>query len=396
MSISIRLKRSSVPGESPQFLLPGEVAVNITDKKLWIGDINNNPVEIVGIQGPTGNKGPTGDVGPLGPVGPQGPSADAVITFNGLTGAVQGVSSFNGLTGAVSFVNYISSFNGLTGAVQGVSSFNGLTGAVSFVNYISSFNGLTGAVQGVSSFNGLTGAVQGVSSFNGLTGAVSFVNYISSFNGLTGAVQGVSSFNGLTGAVQGVSSFNGLTGAVQGVSSFNGLTGAVQGVSSFNGATGAITSRTISVFTPLQNQPPGTSFATIDTRNSIAVLDFDDSSQESAMFVGIVPEISNFSGLLVKAHWMATSATGGTCCWGVQFEKMTTDLDSDSFDSGVTAATLTGITSGIPKITEITTSSIDGILSGDLFRLKIYRDAANASDTMTGDAELIAIELRTN
>ena len=354
MSISIRLKRSSVPGESPQFLLPGEVAVNITDKKLWIGDINNNPVEIVGIQGPTGNKGPTGDVGPLGPVGPQGPSADAVITFNGLTGAVQGVSSFNGLTGAVSFVNYISSFNGLTGAVQGVSSFNGLTGAVSFVNYISSFNGLTGAVQGVSSFNGLTGAVQGVSSFNGLTGAV------------------------------------------QGVSSFNGLTGAVQGVSSFNGATGAITSRTISVFTPLQNQPPGTSFATIDTRNSIAVLDFDDSSQESAMFVGIVPEISNFSGLLVKAHWMATSATGGTCCWGVQFEKMTTDLDSDSFDSGVTAATLTGITSGIPKITEITTSSIDGILSGDLFRLKIYRDAANASDTMTGDAELIAIELRTN
>tara|TARA_R110000822_G_scaffold17007_1_gene57496 strand:- start:153 stop:1805 length:1653 start_codon:yes stop_codon:yes gene_type:complete len=122
--------------------------------------------------------------------------------------------------------------------------------------YVESFNGLTGAVTGVSTLNGQTGALQGVSSFNGATGAITFFNYVASFNGNTGAVQGVSaavagtgiSVSGATGAVTftntGVQSFNGKTGPLQGVSSFNGATGAVtftNYVSSFNGATGAIT-----------------------------------------------------------------------------------------------------------------------------------------------------------
>ena len=41
--------------------------------------------------------------------------------------------------------------------------------------YVESFNGLTGAVTGVSTLNGQTGAVQGVSSVNGATGGVSLV-----------------------------------------------------------------------------------------------------------------------------------------------------------------------------------------------------------------------------
>ena len=48
----------------------------------------------------------------------------------------------------------------------------GITVGFFSTDYVSSFNGLTGAVQGVSSFNGLTGALQGVSSVNGKTGAV--------------------------------------------------------------------------------------------------------------------------------------------------------------------------------------------------------------------------------
>jgi len=108
--------------------------------------------------------------------------------------------------------------------------------------YVESFNGLTGAVTGVSTLNGQTGALQGVSSFNGATGAITFFNYVASFNGLTGAVTGVASVNGSTGAVTAVSSavagtgisVSGATGAVTitntGVQSFNGLTGAVTGV----------------------------------------------------------------------------------------------------------------------------------------------------------------------
>jgi hypothetical protein len=69
-----------------------------------------------------------------------------------------------------------------------------------------------------------------------------------SFEGASGNTLGisldnlsvVSSFNGATGSVQGVSTFNGVTGSVQGVSTFNGSTGTVQGVSTFNGATGTV------------------------------------------------------------------------------------------------------------------------------------------------------------
>jgi hypothetical protein len=43
-------------------------------------------------------------------------------------------------------------------------------------------------------------------------------------------------------------------------------------------------------FTPLDNQPPASGFATLDTRNSIAVLDFDHVAEESAVFVGVVPD----------------------------------------------------------------------------------------------------------
>jgi hypothetical protein len=160
-----------------------------------------------------------------------------VETVNGLTGAV-GITggtdisvSVSGQTLTIAYIgssisNAVTSFNGQTGAVEGVCA--AVAGTGIFVS------GSTGTVTitntGVQSFNGLTGAIQGVSSWNGQTGAVSFNDYVSSFNGLTGAVQGVSSWNGQTGAVSFndyVSSFNGLTGAVQGVSSANGFTGSV-------------------------------------------------------------------------------------------------------------------------------------------------------------------------
>lgn len=151
------------------------------------------------------------------------------------------------------------------------------------------------------------------------------------------------------------------------------------------------------VFTPLHNQPPASNYATIDTRNSIMVLDFDPTTDESAVFVGVVPQgMVLTSGIVVRIIWMATSATSATCRWGVQIERMNTDEDADSFDTAGTAGTTTNATSGIPNTTEITLTTIDSMASGDPFRLKVYRDADGTSgtDDMTGDAELIAVEIR--
>jgi hypothetical protein len=163
------------------------------------------------------------------------------------------------------------------------------------------------------------------------------------------------------------------------------------------GAAAGSGTKTYAVFTPMTSQPPAANFATLDTRNSIAVLDFDDSTDESAFWVGVMPEAASLgSGLKIRIHWMATSATSGTVRWGAQLERMNTDLDSDSFDTVATAGTATSGTTGIATVTEITLTTIDSVAAGELYRVKVYRDADGTSgtDDVAGDAELIAVEVR--
>ena len=162
----------------------------------------------------------------------------------------------------------------------------------------------------------------------------------------------------------------------------------------FAGGSGSGT-KTYAVFTVCDNQPPATNFATLDTRNSIAVLDFDAATDESAIFLGIMPEAASLaSGLSIRLIWTATTATSGACVWDASLERMTTDIDTDSFDTIASVTATTNATSGVPNYSTITLTTIDSVTAGDGFRLKINRDANNASDTMTGDAELIAVEIR--
>jgi hypothetical protein len=165
-------------------------------------------------------------------------------------------------------------------------------------------------------------------------------------------------------------------------------------VKDLEGAAASSGTKTYAVFTPMTSQPPASNFATLDTRNSIAVLDFDDSTEESAFWVFVMPEAASLgSGLKIRLHWMATSATSGDARWGAQIERMNTDLDADSFDTAAEATTATSGTSGIVTVTEITITTIDSVAAGELCRLKVYRDTTGA-DTISGDLELVAVEVR--
>jgi hypothetical protein len=139
-------------------------------------------------------------------------------------------------------------------------------------------------------------------------------------------------------------------------------------------------SKTLARFTPDNNQPPAANFATLDTRNSIAVLDFDDSTDESAIFVSICPEGADLaSGLTIRLIWTATTATSGDVVWDASLEKLTTDIDSDSFDTAASVTTTTNGTSGVPNYSTITLTTIDSLAVGDGFRLKVTRDATTAA-----------------
>ena len=157
-----------------------------------------------------------------------------------------------------------------------------------------------------------------------------------------------------------------------------------------------LASKTLARFTPRENQPPASAFATLDTRNSIAVLDFDAATDEAAIFSGVIPDYANLaSGLKIRIAWMASTATSGNVRWGVQLMRCNTDLDADSFDTATLATSAANGTSGIVTVAEITATAIDSLAVGDTFRIRIYRDADDAAnDTMSGDAELIAIEVQ--
>jgi hypothetical protein len=280
-------------------------------------------------------------------------------------------------------ISYVAGDAALYGNNSSLDGFSNL-----FVGYISATNGII-ASGGVT----LSGTLQGTTAnFTGLVSST--VGFSGSGTNITGVV---TSFNNQTGAVTGVSRVNGFTGGITFAASTGITFTASAGTITLSTTGGGGGSKTYAVYTPLDNQPPAANYATIDTRNSIMVLDFDAATDESAVFVGVIPEAASLgSGLKIRINWMATSATSGTCRWGVQIERMNTDEDSDSFDTAATAGSTTNGTSGIITTTEITITTIDSVAAGDPFRLKVYRDADGTSgtDDMTGDAELVSVEVR--
>ncbi len=160
------------------------------------------------------------------------------------------------------------------------------------------------------------------------------------------------------------------------------------------------TGDTLLLLTPNNNVPPVFNYATLDTRNQHLVLDFDPGTNESAIFTAIMSQqYSAATGITVYIHYSMTTATSGDIDWDVSFERIgdqQLDIDSDNF-AGVQSidnVTVPG-TSGYVDIVSIAFTNgaqMDNIAIGELFRIRVTRDAV--SDTGAGDAELHMIEIR--
>lgn len=152
------------------------------------------------------------------------------------------------------------------------------------------------------------------------------------------------------------------------------------------------------MWTALANEPPSSNYATFFLRNGHPYLAFDTTTQETAIFSGVLPRNYSGGGITVYLHW-STSATTGTGGWDIAFERIGSaqqDIDSDGFATAqtVTAATVPA-TSGHVSITNVAVSNganMDSIAVGELFRLRVRRDVAN--DTASVDLELLAVELK--
>src|SRR3990172_12317939 len=112
---------------------------------------------------------------------------------------------------------------------------------------------------------------------------------------------------------------------------------------------------TLVVFTPLQNEPPATIYATLDLRNYHPCLDFDGSADEEAVFSGIMPRHYAGGGLTVYLHVRFSSPTSGNAYWQAAFEtKAGLDIDADSFAAFQCSSCNPNGVSGIETVATIT------------------------------------------
>jgi hypothetical protein len=99
MATTIKLKNSVTTTAAPSTLVQGEVATNITDKKVWVGDATSTPVQILGagatVAGTTGTF--TGNVSVAGTFAANGGATLGDASGDALTINSSAVSIPNGL-----------------------------------------------------------------------------------------------------------------------------------------------------------------------------------------------------------------------------------------------------------------------------------------------------------
>ena len=159
-------------------------------------------------------------------------------------------------------------------------------------------------------------------------------------------------------------------------------------------------SETLVSINALNNEPPTSAFATLDTRVGIPILDFDAATAEDAEFGLFMPRHYDGGGLTVTIGWMASTATSGNVKWNLAMKSVSDDaddLDTKAYAAANTVTATTASASGEVDYADITFtdgSDMDSIAAGEYFRMKLTRDAADAADTMSGDAELVFIRIK--
>jgi hypothetical protein len=155
------------------------------------------------------------------------------------------------------------------------------------------------------------------------------------------------------------------------------------------------------VFLPETANLPSASFPApgVDGQNR-PFLAFDAAADESCDWTFIAPQDLSGAITVVITYRMA-SATANSVRWQAALEAITdgdaTDTDAgSSFDTANSAgATVPGTAGYIDQIA-ITMTNADSIAAGDYCRLRLNRDADGTSgaDDATGDAQVLAVELR--
>jgi hypothetical protein len=155
---------------------------------------------------------------------------------------------------------------------------------------------------------------------------------------------------------------------------------------------------TIERFTAAHFDPPAANYAREDERNGHRVLDFRDSAtNEIAIVTSIWPRNYGGGGITGRVHYaMSTATSPGVIVWSGAFEA-NANLDVDSFATAQSNSGTVPVSNGDEGIIEIPFAhgaQMDSLAVGDRYRFRLIRVGDDVSDTASGDAEFLVIELR--
>ncbi len=154
---------------------------------------------------------------------------------------------------------------------------------------------------------------------------------------------------------------------------------------------------TLLIFEPLGNRPPASGFATLDLRGEFVILDFDDATNEQARFHAKVPSHFKGGNLKVLVAWTSTTAITGNIKLRLELTRIPLGANLDALPAAGVSFEIVATcpaTSGVLVALESTPLTLTGLAPADLVRLAVTRLATDGADTMAGDWELVAVEIK--
>ena len=135
---------------------------------------------------------------------------------------------------------------------------------------------------------------------------------------------------------------------------------------------------------------------TTATRPDLKVLDFDAGTAEYAQFAIAMPKSWNLGTVTFQVFWCPSNTNTGNAIFGLQGVSCT---EGDTADVAFgTAAEVTD--AGIGTIEDVQMTAVSGAVTiagspadDDQTFFQLYRDAADGSDSFTGDARVMGIKL---
>ena len=160
---------------------------------------------------------------------------------------------------------------------------------------------------------------------------------------------------------------------------------------------------TETIFVPAQamfgtttNGAEASAVETTATRPELKVLDFDAGTAEYAQFSIAMPKSWNLGTVTYQVFWSPSNTNTGNAIFGLQGLSCTEGDTADAVFGTAQEVTDAGI--GTVEDVQVTAVSSAMTIAGspaddDYTFFQLYRDAADGSDTFTGDARVLGIKL---